>query len=637
MSTAASPNTIFDKIRSFLDYTNKNIFLTGKAGTGKTTLLRQIVETGSKKMVIVAPTGVAAMNAKGTTINSFFQLPPGSFFPGELSLENLQSGFLSIDSVVASLSYSRDKLNVFRELQLLIIDEISMVRCDLMDMIDAILKAVRKNPAPFGGVQLLLIGDLYQLPPVIKREDWSFLTKAYASPYFFESFVIRRHPLLQIELTEVFRQTEPEFINILNDIRNNKIKDLDLEILNRQYQPDFSPTHGLWPIIITSHNAEATSINKEKLDALSGEEYTFEAELSGEFRELGLQAEQTLRLKADAQIMFIKNDTGDNRKYYNGKIGKVKSIGKTEITISFPGEPDLLLEKSVWQAFEYKADPQDEIIQQQVGEFSQYPIKLAWAVTIHKSQGLTFDSAIIDAAKSFVPGQVYVALSRVRTLGGLILRSRISTDSLRANPEVVHYMKPSSGSELDRTLVSEQEKYILQLVLNYFSFQAFDKALDAIITNPEVGKAQIPEVKTLLNQLKTASEELNTLITRFNNQLSQTHDKLGFADQQQLQSRIESAVVYFNKECQLQLSNPINRQVRIKPKTKIQQQVQQMFQKLRQVAENQISSMQFATTLLKSPISATDYTEWIVKEKENQKLKPASASGSQQASTLQLF
>lgn len=637
MSTAASPNTIFEKIKSFIDYTNKNIFLTGKAGTGKTTLLRQIVETGSKKMVIVAPTGVAAMNAKGTTINSFFQLPLGSFFPGELSLENLQSGFLSIDSVVAGLSYSRDKLNVFRELQLLIIDEISMVRCDLIDMIDAILKAVRKNPAPFGGVQLLLIGDLYQLPPVIKREDWSFLSRAYASPYFFESFVIRRHPLLQIELTEVFRQTEPEFINILNDIRNNQIKNIDLELLNRRYQPDFSPVEGLWPIIITSHNAEATAINKEKLDALSGEEYAFEAELSGEFREFGLQAEQTLRLKADAQIMFIKNDTGENRKYYNGKIGRVKSIGKTEIIVSFPGEQDLLLEKSVWQAFEYKADPQDEIIQQQVGEFSQYPVKLAWAVTIHKSQGLTFDSAIIDAAKSFVPGQVYVALSRVRTLGGLILRSRISTDSLRANPEVVHYMKPSSGSELDRTLVSEQEKYILQLILNYFSFQSFDKALDAISTNPEIGKAQIPEVKTLLAQLKTASEELNTLTTRFNNQLSQTHDKLGFTDQQQLQNRIESAVVYFSKECQLQLSNPINRQVRVKPKTKIQQQVQQMFQKLRQVAENQISSMQFATTLLKDPVSATHYSEWIVKEKEHQKVKPASASGSQRASTLQLF
>jgi ATP-dependent DNA helicase PIF1 len=637
MSTAASPISIFEQIKSFIDYTNKNIFLTGKAGTGKTTLLRQIVENGSKKMVIVAPTGVAAMNAKGTTINSFFQLPPGSFFPGELSLENLQSGFLSIESVVASLSYSRDKLNVFRELQLLIIDEISMVRCDLMDMIDAILKAVRKDPAPFGGVQLLLIGDLYQLPPVIKREDWSFLNKAYASPYFFESLAIRRHPLLQIELTEVFRQTEPEFINILNDIRNNRIKDLDLELLNRRYQPDFTPHEGLWPIIITSHNAEANAINKGKLDELSGDEYTFEAELSGEFREVGLQAEQTLRLKADAQIMFIKNDTGENRKYYNGKIGVVKAIGKGEIIIGFPGEPDLLLEKSVWQAFEYKADAQDEIIQQQVGEFSQYPIKLAWAVTIHKSQGLTFDSAIIDAAKSFVPGQVYVALSRVRTLNGLILRSRISTDSLRANPEVVHYMKPSAGSALDQILISEQEKYILKLILNYFSFQAFDKELEAISADPEIGKAQIPEVKALLVQLRTASEDLNTLTTRFKNQLSQTHDKVGFTDQQQLQNRIESAVAYFIKECQLQLSNPINRQVRIKPKNKIQQQVQQMFQKLRQLAENQISNMQFAATLLKVPIPAVSYTAWIIKEKEHQKVRPASASGSQQASTLQLF
>ena len=351
MTIAADTNSIFDKILSFINYTNQNIFLTGKAGTGKTTLLRQIIAEGNKKMAVVAPTGVAAMNAKGTTINSFFQLPPGSFFPGEISLENLQSGFLSIETVVSNLSYSRDKLNLFNSLQLLVIDEISMVRCDLLDMIDAILRSVRNNQAPFGGLQLLLIGDLYQLPPVAKREDWAFLSRVYPSPYFFDAQVVRRHPLLQIELTKVFRQTEPEFIKILNDIRNNQIDPRGLDLLNQRYQPEFKPSEELNPIVITSHNAEANAINKAKLDELPGEEYNFEGEISGDFREFGFQAEQSLKLKTGAQIMFIKNDTGENRKYYNGKIGKIKSIDKGQIYVAFPGEEDLLLERTSWQSF----------------------------------------------------------------------------------------------------------------------------------------------------------------------------------------------------------------------------------------------------------------------------------------------
>jgi len=354
MTTAPETNTIFDKILSFINYTNQNIFLTGKAGTGKTTLLRQIIAEGNKKMAVVAPTGVAAMNAKGTTINSFFQLPPGSFFPGEISLENLQSGFLSIETVVGNLSYSRDKLNLFNSLQLLVIDEISMVRCDLLDMIDAILRSVRNNQAPFGGLQLLLIGDLYQLPPVAKREDWTFLSRVYPSPYFFDAQVVRRHPLLQIELSKVFRQTEPEFINILNDIRNNQIDASGLILLNQRYQPDFKSSQDLNPIIITSHNAEANAINKARLEELPGAEHNFEGEISGDFRDFGFQAEQSLKLKAGAQIMFIKNDTGENRKYYNGKIGKIKSIDNGQIYIAFPGEEDLLLERTSWQSFEYK-------------------------------------------------------------------------------------------------------------------------------------------------------------------------------------------------------------------------------------------------------------------------------------------
>lgn len=636
MSNGGSSNSIFDKVLSFIEYTNQNIFLTGKAGTGKTTLLKQIKETSSKKMAVVAPTGVAAMNAKGTTINSFFQLPPGSFFPGDISLENLQSGILSIQSMVSDLSYTKEKLNLFNELELLVIDEVSMVRCDLLDVIDAILRSVRKNTMPFGGVQLLLIGDLYQLPPVAKREDWAFLSKAYPSPYFFDAHVVRRNPLLQIELTTVFRQTEPEFINILNDIRNNQINESSLNLLNKRYDPQFSSTDDLNPIIITSHNAEANTINKEKLDELTGEEYIFEGEISGEFRDLGLQAEQTLKLKEGAQVMFIKNDSGDNRKFYNGKIGKVKSIKNGDIYISFPQEEDLLLEKASWQSFEYKADPDQDIIQQQVGEFSQYPIKLAWAVTIHKSQGLTFDHAIIDAGKSFVAGQVYVALSRVRTLNGLILKSKISTESLRSNTEVINYMKPANENDLDNILFSEQEKFILQIVLKHFSLNRILSGLETISSNSEIVKSHLPEFKSLLAQLNKSVTDLMTLSDKFQTQVKQLHKQAGFKDQQLLQTRIESALAYFSKEITIQILNPVNKNIRIKPKNKIQLQIQHLLQKYRQIIEARMSQMQFASGLLKEPIKPEDYISWINKHKAKPSAKPGS-SAAEPVVTLQLF
>ncbi|MBB6270688.1 hypothetical protein HDF26_001115 [Pedobacter cryoconitis] len=637
MSNGMPSNSIFDKILSFIEYTNQNIFLTGKAGTGKTTLLKRIKEESSKKMVVVAPTGVAAMNAKGTTINSFFQLPAGSFFPGEIGLEDLQLGITSIESMVNDLSYNREKTTLFNELELLIIDEISMVRCDLMDMIDAILRSVRKNNIPFGGVQLLLIGDLYQLPPVTKREEWAFLSRAYASPYFFEGYVIRRNPLLQIELTTVFRQTEPEFVNILNSIRNNQITEADLALLNKRYDPQFMATDELSPIIITSHNAEANTVNKAKLDELPGEEYTFMAETSGEFRDAGLQAEQTLKLKEGAQVMFIKNDTGDNRKFYNGKIGKIKSVKDGEIYISFPQEEDLLLEKTSWQSFEYKTDTEEVIVQQQVGEFSQYPIKLAWAVTIHKSQGLTFDHAIIDAGKSFIAGQVYVALSRVRTLNGLILKSKIGTESLRSNTEVINYMKSVKEDELDHLLVSGQQGFILQLVLNHFSFNKLLSELETVITRPEIARSNIPEYAVLFSQLKKSIKSLIVLSDRFQTQVINLHKQSGFNDLPVLQERIESASVYFTKEINMQILNPVNKNIRVKPKNKVQQELQHLLQKYRQVIEQRISLLQAAGGLLKEPIQVEDYISWITEHHARANVKAKTSSGNQQSTTLQLF
>lgn len=636
MSHHELPNALADQVFEFIEYTNQSIFLTGKAGTGKTTLLKRIKNNSTKKMVVVAPTGVAAMNAKGTTINSFFQLPPGSFFPGDINLQNLQAGISSIQSTVSSLSYSKDKLKLFNELELLVIDEVSMVRCDVLDVVDAVLRSVRKNNLPFGGLQLLLIGDLYQLPPVSKQEEWAFLSKAYPSPYFFDSLVIRRHPVLQLELTTVFRQTEETFIKILNDIRNNQIDEEGLNLLNERYDPTFKDEGDLNPIIITSHNAEANLINKEKLNELPGEIYTANATIDGEIKDLGIQAETELQLKVGAQVMFIKNDTGENRRFYNGKIGKIKSIDQGEIYVAFPDEEPLLLEKSAWQSFEYKIGDDDVIAQQQVGEFSQYPIKLAWAVTIHKSQGLTFDHAVIDAGKSFVAGQVYVALSRVRTLNGLVLKSKINKDSLRSNKEVLAYLHPVQTEALTELIGKAKERFILQMVLDRFSFRNIAHELDLLHQDAAIGQANIPLLKAQLLELQTTLHSLIQLLDKFVAQVRQIHEQNGFESQQAIQSRIESAKDYFTKELTIKLLNPALKMIRVKPKNKIQQQVQHQFQKLRQQIENKITLMHIGAGLLQEPLKAAAYTDWIAKHRKQQALAQDSSTAKQVVS-LELF
>ncbi|MBB2150588.1 ATP-dependent DNA helicase [Pedobacter gandavensis] len=638
MSTVDSANEIFDNVISFIEYTNQSIFLTGKAGTGKTTLLRKIKETTAKKTVIVAPTGVAAMNAKGVTINSLFQLPPGSFFPGDVNLASLRAGVVSIKSLLTEINYSKERKTLLMELELMIIDEVSMVRCDVIDAVDAILRMVRKNDAPFGGVQLLLIGDLFQLPPVTKREDWELLSKIYPSPYFFEATVVKQNPLLQVELKQVFRQTEPEFVDILNDIRNNQIGEERLAILNQRFDPLFKQAEGSNHIIITSHNAEANTINNEKADELEGEDFVFEGQVEGTFSPQVLPVEQSLRLKIGAQVMFIKNDTGDDRKFYNGKIGKVKSILGEEIYISFPDEEeDLLLERSSWQSFEYKANENNAIVQQQVGEFFQFPIKLAWAVTIHKSQGLTFDSAIIDAGNSFVSGQVYVALSRVRTLNGLILRSKINKESLRSNIEVLNYMKLGNVDSLTDFLAAAQERYIIHLFSSTFSFNELTDSFEKLSADHEVMKSTDPEFRSMIGNLSRSIEALQGVSIKFQSQLRQLQKEHGLKDPMSIHTRMDAAYNYFAKELTLQVINLLNKHIRTKPKNKSDQKLVALFTQHRLVADHKIFKIRAATEIAGKAANWENQHELMKKIQELLKKKMNSPGAAQNATTMQLF
>ncbi len=394
-------NPVFQLAVQFVNQTARPVFLTGRAGTGKTTFLKFIRENSFKKMAVVAPTGVAAINAGGTTIHSFFQLPFGPFIPTPQFGWNPEApGYTDPNSLFRNIRFNASKRELLQELELLIIDEISMVRADMLDAVDAVLRHFRQQPlVPFGGLQVLYIGDLFQLPPVVSKEEWNLLQQHYASPFFFDAQVIRQAPPVYLELNKIYRQNEAEFIRILNNIRNNRMEPEDLERLHDYYQPEFMAPSNDHYITLTSHNAKADNINREELGKLRGHQHTFEATVTGEFNDKAFPAEKMLTLKDGAQVMLIKNDKGEARRYYNGKIGVIKKITEEKILISFPDDPDdLTLEKETWKNIRYNYNKEkDKIVEEELGTFSQYPIRLAWAITIHKSQGLTFEKAVIDA------------------------------------------------------------------------------------------------------------------------------------------------------------------------------------------------------------------------------------------------
>ena len=455
-----------ESLFNLVEHTNRSIFLTGKAGTGKTTFLNDFVSKTQKKYIVVAPTGIAAINAGGVTIHSMFGLPLRTFLPTTDRVDSNTAN--NIADLMHHFKYRKDKLKLLRELELIIIDEVSMLRADVLDMMDFSLRSVRRNQQKFGGVQMLFIGDLYQLPPVVRDEY--ILKQYYNSPFFFDSYALKELPLITLELTTVYRQKDEKFLEILNEIRDGAVSDIDFETLNERYIPDFEPTDEPY-VYLTSHNRMADEINLKKLAELKGKSYFYKAEITGNFNENQYPNEEILELKTGTQIMFIRNDASGEHRYFNGKLAEVVEIDEQEIHVVIDGEDEIFkLKKETWDQKRYSLAEDKSIQEEVLGSFKQYPIRLAWAVTIHKSQGLTFDRLIIDAGKSFASGQVYVALSRCRTLEGIVLKSKIT-------PEVIFSDKRVSKFQ-DETHANDRVEEILQTEKYDYSIKKIASRLD---------------------------------------------------------------------------------------------------------------------------------------------------------------
>lgn len=453
----------------FINQTNKPVFLTGKAGTGKTTFLRRIIEHTHKNAIIVAPTGIAAINAGGVTIHSQFGVPFGLFIPdSSFKIDDFRVKVNTPYTMAKHLNMRDQKRRLLQELELLVIDEVSMLRADLLDTIDYVLKNIRRQQhKPFGGVQVLFIGDLMQLPPVVREEEWNILKQYYNSIYFFDAQVLRHEKPVYIELDKIYRQTDSTFIDLLNNLRNNAVTQADVNLLNKHYQPDFDIRSSRNIITLTTHNHKADTMNKSALQELKGRSYFFNARIEGEFSESAYPVESVLELKVDAQIMFIKNDISGRQQFFNGKIGVVSGLKDKEIEIDFrDGTKPFILEMHQWRNIKYELNPlTNEIDEDDIGEFNQYPIKLAWAITVHKSQGLTFERAILDINRAFAPGQVYVALSRLKSLDGLVLTSPVQFNTISQDRALEEYARLKPQQEEVKQMIDQESVFFLRAYL----------------------------------------------------------------------------------------------------------------------------------------------------------------------------
>lgn len=540
-------NAQLELAHNFLGYTGANIFLTGKAGTGKTTFLRELKTKSLKRMIVVAPTGVAAINAGGVTIHSFFQLPFGPYVDKQDRAE--EAGGSS-----RANKFSKEKINIIRSMDLLVIDEISMVRADLLDAISDMLQRFRNRNKPFGGVQLLLIGDLQQLAPVVKDEEWEILKDYYKSPFFFHSRALQQTPYISIELTHVYRQADEGFVYLLNQIRDNRVKQITLDTLNRRYIPDFRPGEGEGYITLTTHNAQAQLINRCKLEHLTGKAYCFQADVKDEFPVYAFPTDERLVLKKGAQVMFVKNDSSPERKYYNGKIGRITDISLGHITVYCEGdETDIKVAREVWTNTKYTIHPETkEIVETVGGTFTQYPLKTAWAITIHKSQGLTFERAIIDIGSAFTHGQVYVALSRCKTLEGLVLSSPLKSEAVINDREVQHFTESVGRNQPGKAeLEQARRRYYIELVTELFDFEVLSCRLQKVAkVFREYLQTLYPEwTEQCQRAWERGFKEITEVGEKFKMQLQRLiRQSEDYENDDMVRERVKKGVIYFREK-----------------------------------------------------------------------------------------
>lgn len=543
----------------FALHTSQSFFLTGKAGTGKTTLLKKLIKQSKKNVAVIAPTGVAAINAGGSTIHSFFGFPLKIFVP---SFDRVDLNVATNKALLKNhLRYKVEKRKIIQQLELLIIDEISMVRADTLDAIDYALKYTRKNQEPFGGVQLIVIGDLFQLSPIAREHEWSILRNYYRSPYFYNSIIWREASTMIIELKIVYRQEEEEFIHMLNTIRNGNTSSEVLAHLNERYDPDFS-TSKQDSIILTTHNYKANDINLKALNNLSGRAYKFKAEVSGTFSDSAFPAEEYLTLKEGAQIMFLRNDT-DEGAYFNGKLAIIEKIRGDDIKVKFHDDgKSYYLKKETWENKTYTLDNETNEISQEVsGSFIQYPVRLAWAITIHKSQGLTFQNAVIDVEDAFAMGQTYVALSRCTNMSGMVLKSMVNERSIKVNQEVKTFYESATDIKiLQQGLQNAKNFYSKKKLRSTFSFEYLID--DLVDWKKMVEEKTIPgkaKVMDLFMKMDQCTKNISQISKSFQFQLDKVFQRYAESkDDTEIIDRTTKAIGFFSNEMIEKIIKPLH-------------------------------------------------------------------------------
>jgi len=590
--------------KDFVRHTGNHIFLTGKAGTGKTTFLHGLKEYSPKRMIITAPTGVAAINAGGVTLHSFFQLSFGPNVPGSDTQRQTEQR-----------RFNKEKISIIRSLDLLVIDEISMVRADVLDGVDAVLRRYKHHHLPFGGVQLLMIGDLHQLSPVVKDDEWQLLKNYYNTQYFFSSNALQQSEMVSIELKHIYRQSDADFIQLLNRVRDNRLDGDTLKTLNSRYIPEFNADENQDYITLTTHNRSATHINDKHLQTLTTKSHSFQANIQGDYPAFSFPTAEKLILKKGAQVMFVRNDNSTDKQYFNGKIGRITDISQQSITVKCPNDDnDILVEPVTWENIKYTVDATTrEITEEVIGRFTQYPLRLAWAITIHKSQGLTFERAIIDASAAFSHGQVYVALSRCKTFEGMVLSSPISPRAIKTDTAIAKFVShasqtPPTQEQLNIAKIHYQQKVLLDC-FNYQSLaSSLEKFTRLLLENHAYIQATgIDTIETLKQQV---FEEIITVSNKFEKQLQSLfkHEQAPEEDDA-IQDRAQKATRYFNEKLQAGLMVWVSAFNLDTDNKDIKQQISTAFDLLRYNLAIKVASLHSCRT----GFTASEYIEAIAR------------------------